>query len=104
MISSLLLETMNPYLCAFTILIFMNLAAAEDVSDQVNPVEWWKAHAGDLKNWARVFRLVIIISPAIICSSRKGIFYTFTVLFATAEIVIRRLYSCYSTSISINML
>ena len=35
----------------------MYLATAEDVTDQVvDPVEWWKAHAGDLKNWTEISR------------------------------------------------
>ena len=38
------------------------MAAAEDVSDQVNPVEWWKIHTGNLKNWAKASRLVILVN------------------------------------------
>ena len=60
----------------------------ETADDQVDPVEWWKAHAGDLRNWAKAFRLVANISPAIICSSRKGIFYTLIVFFVTTDIII----------------
>ena len=67
----------------------MYLAADEDVSDQiVDPVEWWKAHAGDLKNWAKTSR-----QSSHHLQQQKGYFLYFYSLFATAEIIIRRLYS-----------
>ena len=70
----------------------MYLAAAEDVSDQVDPVEWWKAHAGDLKNWTKALRLVILVQPS--STTAERVFSIFSQsFFATADIIIRRLYS-----------
>ena len=76
----------------------MYLAAAKDVSDQVDPVEWWKAHAGVLKNWAKASRLVILVQPSSATAER-----VFSILsqpfFATTGITItRRLYSVISTN------
>ena len=40
------------------------LAAAEDVSPQTDPCEWWKHHSADIPIWARVFRKVALIQPS----------------------------------------
>ena len=35
-----------------------------------DPVEWWKAHAGDLKNWVKASRLVILVQPSSAAAER----------------------------------
>ena len=47
----------------------MYLAAAEDVSDQVE-VEWWKAHAGDLKTGQKPPDFVISVQPLSVTAER----------------------------------
>ena len=46
------------------------LAAAEDVSSKVNPVEWWKAHEDNLPNWARNCKLVLLVQPSSAAAER----------------------------------
>ena len=34
--------------------------AAEDVSDQVDTVEWWRVHESDLPKWSSAFKLIVL--------------------------------------------
>lgn len=46
------------------------LAAAEDVSDQSDPIAWWKSHENDLPHWAHAFQLVILVQPSSAAAER----------------------------------
>ena len=46
------------------------LAAAEEVSAESNPMVWWKAHEVELPNWARIFKLVVLVQPSSAASER----------------------------------
>ena len=46
------------------------LAAAEDVSPQIDPCEWWKHHSADIPMWARTFRKVALIQPSSAAAER----------------------------------
>ena len=48
------------------------LAAAEDVSDKVDVIEWWKSHeeSGRLPNWTRTCRLVFLVQPSSAAAER----------------------------------
>ena len=40
------------------------LAAAADVSHQVNVVEWWSSHKLDLPNWSKAFKQILLVQPS----------------------------------------
>ena len=40
------------------------LAAAEDVSAQVDPLTWWKIHENDLPLWAKACKMVLLVQPS----------------------------------------
>ena len=44
--------------------------AAEDASDQVDAVEWWKAHESDLPLWSNAFKLIILMQPSFAAEER----------------------------------
>ena len=48
------------------------LAAAEDVSDKVDVIEWWKSHEenGRLPYWTRTCRLVLLVQPSSAAAER----------------------------------
>ena len=46
------------------------LAAVEDASTDVNPVQWWKHHATDLPKWSEAFRLIILVQPSSAAAER----------------------------------
>ena len=46
------------------------LAAAEDVSPQVNPIQWWKGHGSSLPKWANTCRSVLLMQPSSAAAER----------------------------------
>ena len=40
------------------------LAAAEDVSTEIEPVAWWKSHSTELPKWADAFRYIVLVQPS----------------------------------------
>ena len=40
------------------------LAAAEAVSAQVDPLQWWKSHESQLLKWAKACSLVLLMQPS----------------------------------------
>lgn len=46
------------------------LAAAEDISPQVDPVQWWKSHESSLPKWASACRLVLLMQPSSAAAER----------------------------------
>ena len=45
-------------------------AAAEDVSNKTDIIEWWSSHETDLPNWAKACRLVLLVQPSSAASER----------------------------------
>ena len=50
------------------------MAAAEDVSNQTDIIEWWSSHETDLPNWAKACRLVLLVQPSSAASERVFLF------------------------------
>ena len=46
------------------------LAAAEDVSHQVNVVEWWHSHELELPSWSKAFRQILLVQPSSAAAER----------------------------------
>ena len=46
------------------------LAAAEDVSPQADPVQWWKSHKADLPKWAEACGIVLLMQPSSAAAER----------------------------------
>ena len=47
------------------------LAAAEDVSAQVDPLTWWKIHEDDLVPlWAKACKMVYSVKPSSLAAER----------------------------------
>ena len=40
------------------------VAAAEDASTQVDPLQWWKSHESQLPKWAKACSLVLLMQPS----------------------------------------
>ena len=45
-------------------------AAAEGLSVQTDPITWWKMHESDLHNWAKAFKLILLVQPSSAASER----------------------------------
>ena len=45
-------------------------AAVEDVSPQIDPLEWWKHHSADLPKWASAAGRVALIQPSSAAAER----------------------------------
>ena len=52
------------------------LAAAEDVSDKVDVIWWWKLHEEKLPTWTRICKLVFLVQPSSAAAER--VFSMFT--------------------------
>ena len=46
------------------------LAAAEDVSTEIDPLAWWKCHATELPKWAEAFRYIVLVQPSSAAAER----------------------------------
>ena len=46
------------------------LAAAEDVSPQVDPLHWWRGHESQLPKWAKACSLVLLMQPSSAAAER----------------------------------
>ena len=46
------------------------LAAAEDVSTEIEPVAWWKSHSTELPKWADAFRYIVLVQPSSAAAER----------------------------------
>ena len=48
------------------------LAAAEDVSDEVDVIKWWKSHEknGWLPNWTRTCKMILLVQPSSAAAER----------------------------------
>ena len=46
------------------------LAAAEDVSTEIEPVAWWKSHFTELSKWAGAFRYIVVVQPSSAATER----------------------------------
>ena len=40
------------------------LAATEDISPEIDPLHWWKAHESALPKWAEATRKVLLLQPS----------------------------------------
>lgn len=60
------------------------MAASEDVSIDINPVDWWKSHVMELPKWANPFRLVLLVQPS--SAVAEGL-YDCTALYSSAAVV-----------------
>ena len=46
------------------------LAAAEDVSTEIDPVAWWKRHTTELPKWAEAFRSILLVQSSSAAAER----------------------------------
>ena len=46
------------------------LAAAEDVSTEIEPVAWWKSHSTEPPKWADAFRYILLVQPSSAAAER----------------------------------
>ena len=46
------------------------LAEAEDISDQVDPLSWWKTHEEKLPTWSEACKLVLLLQPSSAAAER----------------------------------
>ena len=46
------------------------VAAAEDVSTEIDAVAWWKRHATELPKWAEAFRSTLLVQPSSAAAER----------------------------------
>ena len=46
------------------------VAATEDVSTSVDPVQWWKNHATELPKWSEAFQLIVLVQPSSAAAER----------------------------------
>lgn len=46
------------------------IAAAEDVSSEIDPMMWWKSHEAELPKWANACKLVVLVQPSSAAAER----------------------------------
>ena len=46
------------------------LAIASDVSNEIEPVDWWKRHEADLPKWSRAARQILLVQPSSAAAER----------------------------------
>ena len=46
------------------------VAASEDLSKQIDFIQWWSSHETDLPNWAKACRLIFLVQPSSAASER----------------------------------
>ena len=46
------------------------LAAAEDVSPDVETLSWWKNHQSGMPTWAKAFQLILLVQPSSVAAER----------------------------------
>ena len=46
------------------------LAAAEDVSPDVETLSWWKNHQNQIPTWAKAFKLILLVQPSSVAAER----------------------------------
>ena len=76
------------------------LAAAEDVSTEIEPVAWWKSHSTELPKWADAFRYIVLVQPSSAAAERVfSILQGFTAQQQSSWRTISNYQSCYSTTV-----
>lgn len=46
------------------------LATAEDVSEKIDILQWWKGHADTLPRWSSAFKLIVLVQPSSAAAER----------------------------------
>ena len=46
------------------------LAAADDVTPDVETLSWWKNHQNQIPTWAKAFKIVLLVQPSFVAAKR----------------------------------
>lgn len=61
------------------------LAAAEDVSTEIEPVVWWKCHFTELTKWANALRYIALVQPS--AAAKQGIQHSARIYSPTTVVI-----------------
>ena len=51
------------------------IAAVEDISKSIDPLEWWESNEERLPNWASAFKKHVLVQPSSAAAERASLFF-----------------------------
>ena len=51
------------------------IAAVEDISKSIDPLEWWESNEERLPNWACAFKKLVLVQPSSAAAERASLFF-----------------------------